>query len=149
MNIWIVIALYATASILGDVILYWIARIFRRDVFAWKLFRKPAIHNRIERMEAFMQHHPIGMMIWSRFIGITATVVNLLAGLSDFSFPKFLCIDIITQIVVAIIFAFIGFIFGDNWIYIAPILQKLGTAIIIIISLVLIWRFFLKARSKK
>ena len=149
LNFWIIVFLYAVASVLGDIVLYWLAKKMRHRIFSWRWFKKHLTLERVERTTVFLTRHPIETIVWSRFIGIMTTAVDLLLGVVDYSFPKFLVLDVIGQIITTIVYALIGYVFGDNWIYIEPILQKLGIIVVIVIGIFLIWRFFLRTKTKK
>ncbi len=148
LNLSLIIILNVVANILGDLILYWAARKWRQQIFTWKWFKFVLPHNRIERISLFLEKHPFIAIFFSRFVGVTTTVVDLLLGLIDFPFIHFLAWDIVGEIATGIFYAFIGYLFGSNWIYITPVLDKIGDAIAIILALILLWKFVLEPKRR-
>ncbi len=104
------------ANIVGDNLLYFIAKLYGKKVlskihFINKIFRSD---NYIS-IEKKIVKHPELIIILSRFEVISTLFVNLMSGMSKVNYKKFLKLEIIGTLGNVLFYSFIGYSFGNSW----------------------------------
>jgi membrane-associated protein len=116
LNIFILFFVVIICSILGDMVDYWIGanvgynslhRYGRNSFFSLIQFKK------IQKYYLRWTGTTIFLTRW--LFSLFASITSILAGISKYSFRRFLIFDILGQIVSAIIFLGIGYLFSIEW----------------------------------
>jgi len=115
LNIFVLFFIVASCSVLGDIVGYWLGAkigygIFHRHrgaIFSSTLF---------ERLQKyFFRWSGITIFLTRWLFSLFSALTNILAGMTKYSFRKFLLFDIPGEIVSAMIFLGIGYIFSSQW----------------------------------
>lgn len=136
-------------SVAGDTSLYLIARAGEKRLLNHRLFR-----NHLERLtkSAFSRwftQHPSLIIILSRFAGFSTISINILAGIVRFSLPRYLAIDALGEAFVTIFYMGLGYILGENWLTVVPLIEQSSSIIILTIILFLLWKMRGRWTTKK
>ncbi|GAP00133.1 VTT domain-containing protein [Fructobacillus ficulneus] len=90
LNHWVFMIVFFIAPVLGDTINYWIARKGGRQLLEKKPFSVMVKPKNIADAEEFFHKRGAMAVILGRYIPIVRTFVPFVAGLSEFSFKKFM-----------------------------------------------------------
>ncbi|MCZ2223269.1 MAG: VTT domain-containing protein [Chitinophagales bacterium] len=93
-NLFLIIALIATAGILGNTVGYWFGRKVGPTMYHWKdnlLFKKKYLNEAHD----FYEKHGGGAIVIARFIPIIRTFAPIVAGIVDMNKKKFVVYNII------------------------------------------------------
>jgi membrane-associated protein len=145
-DVTLIIVVFASAAILGDNVNYWIGhsvgpKIFHKENV--RLFNKEYL----DRTHAFYEKHGGKTVIIARFMPIIRTFMPFVAGIGRMHYPRFLAFDITGGIAWPMIFALLGYFFGN-----IPVVKKyfsLVVVVIIIISVMPIFYQVIKVRMEK
>ena len=138
-------------NILGDNSGYWLARKYGIRVlykFGFRKFIDPE-KRKIANME--IGTHPILIIFFSRFMTGIAPTVNVVSGLTKFSYKKFLIFEVLGECAEVSFFVTMGFIFGTNWEYLTKFSGVSWVAIAsgALITYLILHFSFRKIRKKK
>ena len=119
LNIFILFPLAVSAAVLGDNLTYFIGRRVGLPLLAWlerqKRFRWIS-PQAVERGREYFRQRTAWAIFLTRFlIVVLGGAINLLAGLEEYPYRKFLFWDISGQILGVIISLGIGFLFAVSW----------------------------------
>jgi membrane protein DedA with SNARE-associated domain len=142
LSFWPVAATGLVANLLGDILLFWLAR-----ARGEKLLRRIGLGRLLDssamrKIETGIAKHPILTVFFSRFTTTITPLANALAGLAKMAFLTFLIVDVIGQAAeVGLNYAYALF-FGSNWIAFGSISTKFGilTAAVVALVIVVWWR---------
>jgi membrane-associated protein len=145
-DIAILIAVFASAAIIGDNVNYWIGysvgpKIFHKENV--RIFNK----KHLDRTHAFYEKHGGKTVIIARFMPIIRTFMPFVAGVGRMRYPRFLLFDITGGIAWPMIFGLSGYYFGN-----IPLVKRYFSLVviaIIIISVLPIFYQLLKIRVEK
>jgi membrane-associated protein len=116
LNIFILFFIVTVCSVLGDIVGYWLGTkigygIFHKhksnSIFSFTLF------DRLKKY--FFRWSGITIFLTRWLFSLFSALTNILAGMTRYSFRKFLLFDIPGEIVSAMIFLGIGYIFSSQW----------------------------------
>jgi len=149
MDIWLLMALIATAAITGNTVNYWIGSAIGQKVFTrdYRWLDKAAL----QKTHAFYEKHGGKTIILSRFIPIVRTFAPFVAGVSEMTFKKFQFFNISGALIWVISLVAGGYFFGN-----IPIIRDHLSAIVLIgvgaavVPLLLagMWKFYRKLSNK-
>lgn len=112
LNIILIIALLATAAILGDTANYWIGHFLGKKIVATSNF--PLIKKKhIEKTERFFEKYGGKAIILARFVPIVRTFAPFVAGVGTMHYKKFITFNFIGGLLWVFLFALAGFFFGN------------------------------------
>ena len=126
--------------VLGDCLGFFLARYYGPRVLKIKGLRRIAEYRYYLEAEQYVKKHPRLTIFLSRFVTVAGPVVNILAGLSDISFKKFLVYDVVGEGLDVLLFGLGGYFFGDQ-------LQSYGSSLtlaefaIVILTFLTYWFF--------
>jgi membrane protein DedA with SNARE-associated domain len=146
LNLSAIIGLTILANILADTCMYWVSRLLREKLMNNKRFARRMSSKRWQTIQRSIDRHPVILVVLSRFITPTTAAVNILAGFSEMSFGKFILWALPGEIGAVTLFAFLGYIFGENWQYLNVIVTHTGY-IIALGMLIIILLIILKKRT--
>lgn len=148
LNIFIMIIFATLGSLLGGILLYYLASLLNKNTLI-KLINSKALRflNLKEKdidlsFNWFNKKGNISVLI-CRCIPILRSLISLPAGIFKMSFIKFLLYTIIGSLVWNSVIIVIGYVVGDNYLAINEVLKKysyLFVALIIIIGVIVIFR---------
>ncbi len=118
-NIFILFPLAVSAAVLGDNLTYFIGRRVGLPLLAWlerqKRFRWISPQN-VERGREYFRKRTGWAIFLTRFLVVVlGGSINLLAGLEEYPYQKFLFWDVSGQILGAAISLGIGYLFTESW----------------------------------
>jgi len=146
----VVIISGAVAAIMGDIIAYWLARRFSlplsKRLINFKFFR----NNEPKARELFKKHGFL-FVFFTRFALTTlSAVVNYLSGFERLNWKKFLIAVISGEMLYAIIYPLLGFIYKQAWNDITNMVNDIIVVIILIVIIAFLSKFtFGKMKTKK
>lgn len=143
-NIWLSLALLATAAVLGDTVNYWIGHFFGQ-----KIVDNPKIpfinQSHIDQTQAFYKKHGGKTIILARFVPIVRTFAPFVAGIGKMDYSQFILYNIIGGLAWVGSFTLLGFFFGN-----LPTVKENFTlvvlAIIAVSVLPMMWEFIKERR---
>ena len=132
----LIIAVFASAAILGDNVNYWIGRSVGPKIFHREDVR---IFNRkhLDRTHAFYERHGGKTVILARFMPIIRTFMPFVAGIGRMFYPRFLAFDITGGIAWPSIFVLLGYFFGN-----IPLVKRYFSLVVIVIILISVTPIF-------
>jgi membrane protein DedA with SNARE-associated domain len=113
-NIVEVIAVAATAAIIGDTTGYWIARIGGRALLARIPFARGAAEKYLPKGERFFERHGPKTVLIARFVAGLRITVAWLAGLSHMPWPRFLVYNAAGGVLWAVVIGLAAYQFGRS-----------------------------------
>lgn len=147
---WVVVV-GSLGNIVGDNIGYWLARKYGKSVLCRIGFRKTLDSQKYKNIEERIRRNPKFLIFISRFEVFSNLAVNLICGLSDLEYKKYIVFEVLGEISQVFIYCAIGYIVGDNWMVISGIITKFLILIILVLGLLIaifwekIWGFITKA----
>ncbi len=139
-------------SVVGCLLVYWIAYVKGRDFFL-RMEARYFDASRIEVAETWFQDYGIRIVIFNRFLPTVRSFVGIVAGIARMNPVKMtLCVAIGTTLWNSLLVYF-GLTVGENWKLVITALQTYNQ---VVISLALIaaasyygWKYFRKKRAGK
>ncbi len=115
-NIAIVITVVIVANILGDNVLYWLARLYGEKIlYKVGFLRKILTSRNFKLVEKRIAERPGFVIFISRFEVIATLTVNLICGMGKVSYRKFMLYEVIGAFIDAFFYGMLGYLFGDSW----------------------------------
>lgn len=126
LNIYVLIAVFFVAALLGDTVNFKIgSRLLR-----WKFFQKHFAGPNLAKAEVFFERHGIKAVIFGRFVPLIRTFVPLIAGTSKFKTDRFVIANLIGVAIWVALGSFLGYFFGT-----IPFVQEHLSMIILVIAI--------------
>ncbi len=133
-NIFILFPIAVSAAVMGDNVCYFIGRRVGVSLFYWlehqKRFRfiTPQM---LERGREAFRRRAAWTIFTTRFLIVAlGGPVNLVAGLEQYPYPRFLLWDVLGQILGAIIPLSLGYIFAQSWEEVASIFGAVSSLLL-------------------
>ena len=98
----------------GDCLMYWLGRKVGRGILARRPFRLIARKDRIEALELGFTNHGGKLVFLGRFLAGFRSAMGIMAGISRYSFPRFLLITAPAAAIISAASVFLGYIFADR-----------------------------------
>ena len=102
----------------------------------------------IEKSDSWFNRYGLMAALIGRNFPIIRTLISLPIGIMQLSFWKFLLFTTIGSIPWTLVFVYVGYALGNNWIVINEYVGKLKTPITILLVILLISYFYKKIRNK-
>lgn len=133
LNIFILILLAALTAITGDLFGYYLGKKIG-FLMVNKLTKKLGLtQNRLNSASRILENWGTWYIFFTRWLLTPIAVpVNIAAGMSNFSIRKFLTISIVGELIWAIIYIYLGFLFGANWITLFDYINQAPTILVLI-----------------
>lgn len=109
LNIWLLLVLFIFASIIGDIVNYWIGHYLGHRAYSIKWIRKEYFH----RLHAFFQKHGGKIIFLARFFPVLRTFAPFIAGSALMSYAYFITYNVFGGIVWVLLFTLAGYFFGN------------------------------------
>jgi membrane-associated protein len=108
----------------GDSGIYWLVRLYGLKVLDKIGLGRFFKHERLIGVRQQIEKHPIITIYFSRFMTAIAPAVNVVSGITELPYKKFLLFEALGEITECSFFCFIGYIFGNNWQYVNQLSGK-------------------------
>ena len=115
LNIFAVIATGALGNILGDVTMYGLSKKYGKKVLHWFHLGKLAESKPLKDVEKIENNYSSLTIITSRFQDQATVIVNIIAGLGNIKFKRFVLYAVIGDILQIVFYSSIGYFFAENW----------------------------------
>lgn len=137
-----VVCIGSLGNIVGDNIGYFLAHTYGKRVLYRLGFRKTLDSEKYKNFERRIRKNPSALIFFSRFEVFSNLAVNLICGLSQINYRKYLLYEVLGEIVQVTLYCSIGYVVGDNWADISGIISKFLFLIIIVGALfvALFWK---------
>ena len=148
MKFWQVIVVASTAAVLGDQIGYALGRWGGHQVAA-RVNRKKAWAAQMQRAEKFARRWGGAGIFFSRWLVTPlGPWINLSSGMAAYPWARFLCWDIVGEVLWVILYVALGKLFSDRVQALVDILGDLAWVIVgLIAAVVLGWQLLRYART--
>ncbi len=133
LDIFILVFFVALTAIIGDVFGYYLGK--KIGLLAVNKISKKLGLTQIRLNSASLNLKSWGTwyIFFTRWLLTPIAIpVNIAAGISNFSIKKFLTISIVGELIWAIIYIYLGFLFGANWITLLDYLSQAPTILVLI-----------------
>ena len=154
LNIFIMIIFATLGSLLGGILLYYLASLLNKNTLI-KLINSKALRflNLKEKdidlsFNWFNKKGNISVLI-CRCIPILRSLISLPAGIFKMSFIKFLLYTIIGSLVWYSVIIVIGYVVGDNFLVINEVLKKYSYLFVALITIIVVIVIFRKRRKNE
>ncbi|MEI6660240.1 MAG: DedA family protein [bacterium] len=114
-NIFLVIAMGTLGNILGDIAMYTLSKKYGKKILHFFNLGKFATSKQLDEVEKIENRYSALTIITSRFQDQATALVNILAGLGNMNFKRFLTYIIIGDIIQIMFYASIGYFFAQSW----------------------------------
>ena len=131
------VVLFGTlGNITGDNIGYWLARKYGKAVLSKIGFKKTLESSKYKAIEARIKKSPGLLIFISRFEVFSNLAVNIICGLGQVSYKRYLAFEVVGEFLQVLIYCSIGYVVGDNWQAISALLSRFLLLILLIAALV-------------
>ena len=111
LSIYVLVALFISAAVIGDTVNYWIGRLVGPKVFTneeAKLFKKKYLNE----AHAFFKRHGGKAIFLARFIPVIRSFAPFVAGIGSMSYRRFIIYNLLGGISWVMAFLMGGYFFG-------------------------------------
>ena len=147
MNIWLTLIVGIIGNMSGDNTGYFLARRYGAPLLKKIGFKHILTSENFEQVRKKIDEHPIVTIYISRFMTAVAPTVNIICGLSELDYKRFLTFEALGEITECSAFVAVGWFFGNQWEYINQFSGKFF--IIILAGWLFSYFFFKKIFAKK
>lgn len=110
LNVWLVIATATFASYLGHVVFYFLGK----SSSSWILLKFPKFRHKIQQAEYIIRRYETMSLFVTQYIFGIRLASALAFGILDMKIGKFLSLQLISCLVWAILFTFLGYCVGES-----------------------------------
>jgi membrane-associated protein len=141
-NIVIILLVVIIANILGDNICFWLARLFGKRILYKIGLRRVLESKNFKLIEKGIAQKPGIIIFVSRFEAIATLSVNIISGLGDMPYKKFLLFESMGAVVDAVLYGMIGYLFADSWQAVNNLIGNfsIGIFLLIAVGMILFWK---------
>lgn len=145
MSFWLVLITGILGNMAGDNSGYWLAKKYGIAVLHKVGLGRFFKEERLQHARGLLNKHPILTIYFSRFFTAIAPAVNVVAGVSQLDYKRYLLFEALGEITEVSCFAVAGFILGNNWEYFSGLSDKFWILIVAGMALsYMIWQIILK-----
>lgn len=146
----LVVLVGTLGNITGDNIGYWLARTYGKKVLRRIGFRKTLDSDKYKAIEARIQRRPGFLIFISRFEVFSNLAVNIICGLGQVSYKKYLVFEVIGEFLQVFVYCSIGYIVGDNWQSISALVSRFLLLILLVAALFILifWKKIIRHFGK-
>jgi membrane protein DedA with SNARE-associated domain len=149
MKLWPVIIVASTASVLGDLIGYGVARWVGRRLVK-RISRKIGGEAKIKKTEALAKRWGGPGIFFSRWLVTPlGPWLNVTSGIADYPWRHFILWDVLGEVLWVVLYVMLGYIFSERVQSIAEVLGNLAWVILgFIVAVILGWKIMQYLRSQ-
>jgi membrane protein DedA with SNARE-associated domain len=149
MKLWQVIIVASTASVLGDLIGYGVARWVGRRLVK-RISRKIGGEAKIKKTEALAKRWGGPSIFFSRWLVTPlGPWLNVTSGIADYPWRHFILWDVLGEVLWVVLYVMLGYIFSERVQSTAEVLGNLAWVIIgFIVAVILGWKIMQYLRSQ-
>lgn len=139
-----VICFFSSMLVTGDLIAYFIGRKYNKKII--KLSNKnKKIKMQVDKVSNIISKNSFYAIFITRtlLLGL-APITNYLLGMKKFSLKKFLILVLFAEILYAIIFIGIGYVFSETWEYVLRLIEDFSYILIGVIVLYFLIKYLIK-----
>jgi membrane protein DedA with SNARE-associated domain len=140
-----VIAIAATAAIIGDASGYWLGRTAGHSILRFLRIKEKYLN----RIDTFYKKYGPKTVFFGRFVGILRTYSALFGGISRMPYGTFTVYNAAGGILWATIYGIIGYLFGKNLRHLVAALREVDLTLIILLVALIIGAYLWSQRSQK
>ena len=143
---WLAGGLAAGAAIAGDSLNYWVGRVLGKErVTRWgsKVGLSAEL---VDNAGDFLERHGRKAVFGGRFASALRAFVPLAAGVTGYSYRKFLSANLPAGLIWATLFISLGYAAGDNWRMVATWVDRIGLTLVAALA---VWLLFKIAAQRK
>ncbi len=130
MSLALSLAVATAANVIGDCVVYLLARRYGPPVLRFfKVERSP----RVERVKAYINDRAGITIFVTRFVGGLDIAASILAGLAKVSLIFFLTFDLFGNLADIALLLFIGYFFGSYWQTLSDTIGLIGWLVLLIV----------------
>jgi membrane-associated protein len=149
LNIIILFFIVTICGVLGDVIDYWLGAKVGYPILYRITTRTDLANKEFEKIQKyFFRWSGITIFLTRWLFSLLESLTNILAGMTKYSFRKFLFFDILGQIVYSVIFLGLGYLFSSEWQNIWTYVQSIFILLAIILGGLILIVFGIKRYKK-
>jgi membrane protein DedA with SNARE-associated domain len=143
----LILIVASSGNILGDNLGYWLSRLYGKPILYRIGFKKVIESQRYKAIEKRLVKEPGWIIFISRFEVFSNLAVNILSGIGQVPYGRYLLFEATGEILQVVIYCSIGYFFGDAWQSINAAINK-SFSIIVLIAVVLGFIFWKKVKKK-
>jgi membrane protein DedA with SNARE-associated domain len=147
LNFPLILIVASAGNILGDNLGYWLSRLYGKPILYRIGFKKVIDSERYKAIEKRLVKEPGWIIFISRFEVFSNLAVNILSGVSQVPYRRYILYEATGEILQVVIYCSIGYFFGDAWQSINAVINKFLTGIVVV--LVILGIVFWKRIKKK
>ena len=147
-----VVTVGSIGNIAGDNLGYWLARLYGRKVLdRIKLFRNVIESDKYKTVTDRIARKPGFFILITRFEVFSNLAGNLICGLSEIPYAKYLLFEVIGEVAQVLAYASIGYFIGDNWDYVSGLISRFLLVIVLIAALfvTIFWKRITGTKEEK
>lgn len=114
-NIFIVLFTGALGNILGDISMYALSKRYGKKVLRWFHLGKFADSKPLKDVKNVENNYSATVIIISRFQDQATAIINVVAGLGNMKFKRFILYAVIGDILQIVFYSSMGYFFAANW----------------------------------
>jgi membrane-associated protein len=146
LSIGLVILVGALAGLLGEVVSYWLGR-----VYGLRIVRHLPLANRFEKhldeANDYFRHHGGTTVFVGRYISVVGTFLPFAAGMSDMPFRRFLTFDVAAIVLWSAGVSLLGYFLNSQIQLVDRVLSQVGWGLLALVALVVVGRLIWKRRK--
>ena len=148
LNIYTVIFIGLLGYVSGDLVGFWVSRVFGREFLVKVGLKKVLESKKFLNLEKYFTDRAGRVIIITRFITELGPLTNILAGLSDIKFRKYFFYEFLGECLDVLIFVIVGYLLGTQWQSVSNYIGFGGLAIVFVSVAFIFSRVYFKDFKK-
>jgi len=135
-NIIPVLAICYVSVVIGDIILFWVGRVFGSKIFKTKWFQSPRMKARLRRVRMSIDRRSVLMIFVARHLFYLRTATFLSCGALKMKFMRFLTADAIAALISVPLMVGLGYLFAGSFDTLLALLKeaKIVTLVMVLVA---------------
>lgn len=142
-NIYLLIIVATLANIAGDNLAFFLARMYGRKVlYKVGFIKKILTSKQVRLIEKVIRKKPGFVIFVTRFEVMATLTANLMSGLSEVPYKKFLFFEILGAVASVLFYGLLGYFFGNSWEAVNRVIGNFTIVffLLIIVAVTLFWK---------
>jgi len=144
LNIYLVLLVSVAGNIAGDLTGFFLARRYGKTLLLKIGFRRIIESKKFTDLEKFIADNSGSTIFMTRFVGQLGPIVNILSGLSNISFKKFLLFEATGEFTDVMILGLAGYFLGSDWQNLTLTIELIGAGLIVVIIAFILSRLYFR-----